>query len=138
MQKRNVKRITALFIAMIVFLVSIPIDAHATNAAKTIPTLTGNQGQDAVRIAASQIGYNAGTNKDNIYAKELGGINNANWCAYFVTWCAKKAGLASSAYPTSSDFGSVTRIFKWFKDRGRWHRKNSTYWTYNGVAPLSA
>lgn len=133
MQKKKVNRIMILLMAIIVFIVYIPIDVYATNAAKTLPALTGNQGVDAVRIAASQIGYNAGTNKDNIYAKDLGGTNNADWCAYFVTWCAKKSGLASSNYPSSSDFGRVTRIFKWFKDRGRWHRKNGTSWTYNGL-----
>lgn len=138
MQRKNVNRIMVLFIAMIVFTVSIPIDVHATNAAKSLPALTGNQGQDAAQIAASQIGYSAGTNKDNIYAKELGGINYANWCAYFVTWCAKKAGLASTNYPSLSEFGSVTKIFKWFKERGRWHRKNGTSWNYNGITDNSS
>ena len=74
--------------------------------------LTGNQQIDMVNIAASQSGYRegnsssqlAGTTSGNKNYTEYGrwyGVINTEWCAMFVTWCARMAGIDSSIVPTA-------------------------------------
>lgn len=45
-----------------------------------------------LEIAQSQIGYKEGKNNDNKYGKYFG-FNNVAWCAQFVSYCLKKAGI---------------------------------------------
>lgn len=56
---------------------------------------TGNQAYDIVEVAKTQLGYTEGSSKDNKYGATFG-VNNADWCAFFVSWCAKEAGISTS------------------------------------------
>lgn len=136
--KKHVKRLFLLGL-MGMMLVSAPVQAYATTAAKPTPSLTGNQREDVVRIADSQYGYTEGSNNDNIYAKEIGGANNQSWCAYFVTWCMRKAGVAGSGYPSNA-IGSCSLIVNWYKQKGQWHRTHGSTWknTSRGVTDNTA
>ena len=78
-------------------------------------SLTGNGATDIVNIAISQIGYKSGSsNSDlsgstsstsNVKYSEYGrvmGSNPNDWCAYFVSWCARRAGISKSILPNFS------------------------------------
>lgn len=69
--------------------------------------LGGNQADNIVAIAESQLGYKAGLEGD--YSGEHGNkehkkyteysratnIDGLNWCGAFVSWCARKAGIST-------------------------------------------
>ena len=75
--------------------------------------LTGNQAEDIVNIALSQLGYHNGSSTndlggDNMYSfgnyTEYGrfyGLYDA-WCAMFVSWCARQAGIKRSIIKNST------------------------------------
>ena len=70
--------------------------------------LTGNQGEDIIRIAMSQLGYHEGNHEDQLDGSNTSGNSNYSeagywfgtdvkgesgfyydWCAMFVSWCAR-------------------------------------------------
>lgn len=76
-----------------------------------------------------------------------GGDNNkynnysgADWCAYFVVWCAEQAGVPNSVIPRNYLCYSIK---SWYKSRGLWHSYKYTpkpgdlifYSTYSGGSP---
>ena len=56
---------------------------------------TGDQAKDIVEVAKTQIGYTEGSNNYNKYGASFN-HNNVAWCAFFVSWCAKEAGISNS------------------------------------------
>ena len=67
--------------------------------------LTGEWRIDLVNVALSQVGYHEGDSKDDYaggnfsggsnfveYGSVYGGID-AEWCAMFISWCARQAGI---------------------------------------------
>ncbi|MFR1637989.1 MAG: CHAP domain-containing protein [Eggerthellaceae bacterium] len=72
---------------------------------------TGSQAPAGiVEIASSQLG--------NVGGRCTGhgtGSSRVEWCACFVSWCAKSAGIDSGAVPSSTALG-----VQWFKAAGRW------------------
>lgn len=77
-----------------------------------------------VNLAKKQVGYSAGSNKYNEYGKYFG-RNNVDWCAYFVAWCMKNAGVPGSIYNYNgsigrADFPNVIRS-------GKLHYRNTNY-----------
>ena len=75
---------------------------------------------DIVLVAQSQIGNVGGEPYWSWYGFE----NRVEWCACFVSWCAKQCGYIDSG--TIPKFSSCTEGSKWFKERGLWHDKNYT------------
>lgn len=87
-----------------------------------------------VSVAASQVGYhekkseynlydftaNSGSANYNKYARDLGVANGQAWCATFVWWCMKSAGVPYANYPSRT---TVTR--DWFIQRGQYHVRGS-------------
>ena len=79
-------------------------------------TLCGNQRQDIVNVARSQIGYHEGNNTSHLDGNYTSGSSNVteygywfgvveknttngfyyDWCAMFVSWCARQAGISTS------------------------------------------
>ncbi|MBQ3665118.1 MAG: peptidoglycan-binding protein [Lachnospiraceae bacterium] len=51
-----------------------------------------------VQVALEQVGYKEGNNNNNKYQQELGYGNNQAWCAYFVAWVMKSAGVPTDLY----------------------------------------
>ena len=95
-EMKTMKRILSLTLAFTVCLsmlltVNLPVMAAYENTHKN----TGNQAYDIVAVAQTQYGYRAGANKNNKYGAAFG-CNNVDWCAYFVSWCAKEAGISDS------------------------------------------
>lgn len=101
--------------------------------------LTGDMRVDIVNIAKSQIGYHEGdgetkydgmsTDADEDYneygywyynnvTKSFDELHNAPWCAMFVSWCARQAGISTdiiansiNAVPYNGDENKVGRHF---------------------------
>ncbi len=90
-----------------------------TPALKPVPAVK-NPGTVAamIAVASSQVGFREGGNNDNAFGRWYG-MNNAAWCAMFVSWAASVSGnskaIPKHAYtPTGAS---------WFKARGQWFTK---------------
>ncbi|MCR4758658.1 MAG: RICIN domain-containing protein, partial [Oscillospiraceae bacterium] len=71
---------------------------------------TGNQREDIVAVAETQIGYHEGANNETKYNHWFGAISNypANgygypWCHAFVSWCANQAGIPRDIVPYTAN-----------------------------------
>ncbi len=62
---------------------------------------TGNHRQDILGVARTQVGYTEGMDNANKYGAWYQ-LNNEPWCAIFVSWCARKAGIPTSVLRSSS------------------------------------
>ncbi len=79
---------------------------------------------EIIRIARTQIGYREGYsgghwNNRQKYSPAVPGLEwsqNQAWCATFVSWCARQAGV-TPLYPVTA---SVWTAMNWFKARGRY------------------
>ena len=100
------------------------------NAVKNV-VLTGNQRTDIVNVAKSQVGYregscdadlsgwNDGSHSYNNYCEYnywyWGGYHNGGsgypWCAVFVSWCARQAGIPTSVIKNSAGAGASSSYF---------------------------
>ena len=65
---------------------------------------------------------NAGGNNWTKYG-DLTGTNGQAWCAAFVSWCAKQAGLDASVVPRSA---LVATFRDFYKNKGRWSGRSAT------------
>lgn len=65
-----------------------------------IPSLSGIQADDIIAVALSQTGYTEDSS-GSVYGAEFGSPK-AEWCAYFISWCAKHAGIPTSIIPITS------------------------------------
>ncbi len=72
-------------------------------------TLSGNQIEDLIAVAESQLGYHEGNSTADLGGDNTNGSNNYTeygywcdgnakhqWCAAFVVWCARQAGISRS------------------------------------------
>ncbi len=96
-------------ILVIGIILTTPSIAWAYRPAYTLPTLTGNQAEDIVAIAKSQVGYSETSDGGTVYGawwgKEtnLGDYTTVSWCAVFANWCANQAGFGmNEAYDRNS------------------------------------
>lgn len=140
--KRNVKRIVSLLLALCMCLAMLPqlepkVNAVTPNYAvssayKASPyysalldvELTGNQREDIINVALSQVGYREGNYSGDTGGENDGYYNNytesnywyhnnvstdmpvggsyAPWCATFVSWCAEMANIPTSVLGRST------------------------------------
>ena len=100
--------------------------------------LTGNQITDLIAVAASQIGYHESNSKSDLsgtassscnknYTEygNFAGANGAAWCASFVSWCFREAGIPTSIMPTSTGVGGLRRSV--YNNGATWHSVDSGY-----------
>jgi len=71
---------------------------------------TGNQRNDIVQVAKTQLGYIEGYNNDTKYGTWYGKPNQP-WCAMFVSWCARQANIPTSVLKNSACAGSGANYF---------------------------
>ena len=64
-------------------------------------TNTGNQRNDIIGVAKTQLGYREGNNNDTKYGTWYG-LPNQPWCAMFISWCARQAGIPTSVLKNSA------------------------------------
>jgi len=106
-----------------------------------------------ISVAEAEVGYleknsnsmlhdktaNAGAKNYTKYGAWYG-LNPAEWCAMFVSWCADSAGVGPDVIPRhASCSDGITK----FKRLGRWHVRSGyepkagdiVYFTKNGVSP---
>ena len=116
--------------ALLVCAMIVPMFATTSSAAyENTYTNTGNQIEDIIGVAMTQVGYKEGNSSSQLSGTTAGsgnytkygawyGINPGAWCAMFVSWCANQAGISTSVIPkhASCDIG-----MSWFKNNGRWY-----------------
>ncbi len=120
------KRVFALLLCVMTFVTALPLTSFA--AYENTHTNTGNQIEDLISVATTQIGYTEGNTSSQTGGTSGGsgnytkygkwyGINPGAWCAMFVSWCANQAGISSSIVPkhASCDIG-----MQWFQNNGKW------------------
>jgi uncharacterized repeat protein (TIGR02543 family) len=69
---------------------------------------TGNQRQDILAVALTQMGYTEGPNNDTKYGA-WGNFPNQPWCANFISWCARQAEISQEIL-TQSPVASPKRF----------------------------
>jgi len=73
----------------------------------------------ATAKAEVQAGYREGANNDTKFGKWYG-MNNQPWCAMYVSWCFKEAGLLNIiAAQSKKGFASCDIGLKWFAKKGQ-------------------
>jgi len=70
-----------------------------------------------VQLAASQIGYREGADNDTAFGVWYP-MNHQPWCAMFVSWAARQAGIASDVVPKHAYTPAGA---DWFRVRGQLH-----------------
>ena len=89
MERKNYKRMMSLLLAVVMLGTLCPdLPMRKVLAAS---------GEGVARVAEGEVGYMAVNYYDNKYGAEFG-HNYTNWCAYFVAWCMKSAGVPSNVY----------------------------------------
>ena len=83
------------------FTAILPIFPRASADFENTHTNTGNQIEDLIAVAMTQVGYTEGENNDTKYCDWMGYPNQA-WCAMFITWCADQAELPPSVMDPSA------------------------------------
>lgn len=84
-------------------------------------TLTGDQAQDIVNVALSQIGYHEGSGSGDLSGGSSSGGNyteygrwfgqQGSWCAIFVSWCANQADVPTSVVKKNAIAGGSSCNF---------------------------
>ena len=92
---------------------------------------------DIVQVANTEFlnGYVAGANKNNKYGAYFG-HNNCDWCAYFVSWCARMAGVSENVIKTNGWAGDLGSFGAPSYLRGQVNPQpgDIVYYNFNGIA----
>ena len=107
----------------------VTISAYNTNDSSIIGSITlevyGIPNVDyigrIIKIAEAEIGFVEGPDNDTKYGAWYG-LNNAAWCAMFVSWCANQAGIGTDIIPK---YASVSIGMEWFVERGLFQYKEN-------------
>lgn len=120
------------FIASILFICILVMSMTFTGFAAYENThkKTGNQVDDLIAVAQTQLGYREGATANDMsgntsfrgdgnYTKYGAwyGINPGGWCSMFVSWCANQAGIPTSIIPKHAD---VNVAMSFYKNNGLW------------------
>ena len=89
---KRTQKIVSSLLALLLIQSILPMGLGVQAAYENNHINTGDQRLDIVAVAQTQYGYPEGSNKDNKYGAEFDG-NHLNWCAFFVSWCAKQADI---------------------------------------------
>lgn len=110
-------RAAVICMAVMLLATSLPLVSFA--AYENTHVNTGNQAADLVAVAKTQVGYVEGTNNYNKYAESYGNANQP-WCGYFISWCARQAGIPKAVIP---DAGLASAFY----GIGTYHSRTSGY-----------
>ena len=114
--KKMFKNFFSLIMAIVVFATIIPQLDVVVSAAGISATYkntyknTGNHRVDIIGVAKTQIGYREGSNNDTKYGTWYG-LPNQPWCAMFISWCARQAGIPTSVLKNSARAGCGKNYF---------------------------
>lgn len=88
------RRFATIFLLLAVLLgVFLPLTPTASAAFENTYVNTGNQAEDLIGVAMTQVGYTEGPNNDTKYGDWIG-FPNSPWCASFISWCAEQADIS--------------------------------------------
>lgn len=73
----------------------------ASAAFENTYVVTGNQAEDLIGVAMTQVGYNEGPDNDTKYGDWMN-IPNQAWCAIFISWCADQADIPTTVIQPSA------------------------------------
>lgn len=91
-----------LVLALMLPLATMPVSAEEiNNAYPNTHVNTGNQRQDLIGVAMSQLGYTELYENDTKYG-DWYGFPRQPWCAMFISWCAEQAGIPTSILKKSA------------------------------------
>ena len=93
----------SILLVVVVLGTMVPTEMISVNAASYANTYsnTGKHRADIIGVAKTQIGYREGSNNDTKYG-DWYGLPNQPWCAMFVSWCARQAGIPKSVLKNSA------------------------------------
>ncbi|MCD7830014.1 MAG: DUF2272 domain-containing protein [Clostridiales bacterium] len=91
--------------------------------------LTGGKRSNIVSIALSQLGYHESSSTSKLSGSSSGsgncteygryyGMTRGAWCAMFVSWCAREAGVSTSVIPK---YAAVRSYHSYYKKKGRFY-----------------
>ena len=132
----NTKRLLAIVVCVMMILPCLPLGISA--AYENTHVNTGNQIEDLIAVATSQIGYTEGNSTSQMGGTSGGsgnytkygkwyGINPGAWCAMFVSWCANQAGIPKT---TITSHASCDIGMQWFQKNGYWQWSPACGGTY--------
>lgn len=131
------KRIISVILSVIVMTVALNYPLTVFAAYENTHSNTGNQAEDLVAVAKTQIGYMEGNlegtisgsnnyTKYNVWNGTISGYGSNGygyaWCHSFVSWCANQAGIGTDIIPKTAGT-STGKSF--FTSRSLW--QNSAY-----------
>ena len=96
---KKLKHILSALLVAIMLVGTIPLSASA--AYENTYTNTGNQRDDIIGVAKTQLGYTEGANNATKYGTWYG-LPNQPWCAMFISWCARQAGISKDILQNSA------------------------------------
>ncbi len=91
---------------------------------------TGNEKEDLIAVAQTQIGYKVDSQGRTKYGAWYGEsihadavyFSKASWCAMFISWCADQAGIPESSFRYHS---YTPTMRQWYINQGRWFDKGA-------------
>ena len=104
-------------------------------SAYTIPTLSGTNAEKMLQVVSSQIGYTENGTNMTVYGAYTG-KNGQPWCASFISWAAKQAGL-TSAFTTTGTVASPYNLLKsgytvaYYNEYPNWRSRAGNTFLYN-------
>lgn len=84
---------TIIVLLAVVLGIFLPLSPSASAAFENTYVNTGNQAEDLIGVAMTQVGYTEGPDNDTKYGDWLG-FPNLPWCASFISWCAYQADIS--------------------------------------------
>ena len=119
MSKSYFKKTFVLFISFVMLMTVLPDILIKVNAAYDNTHInTGNQREDIVKVAETQIGYHEGENNDTKYNRWNGKISGYPvngygypWCHCFVSWCANQANISTNIIPRTAGTSTGKSFF---------------------------
>ena len=127
--KSKDKRVISILFAL-TFIASLVLNAYAY--ADTHPNThqnTGNNLEDLISVARTQVGYTELDKTTGLPIEPNGaagytkygdsfGDPTGEWCAYFLSWCAREADISTSVIPHLPNCSSFVN---WFKANSEFH-----------------
>ena len=123
------KKIIVLLVTIMLVLQMIPMAlSEGYDMPFPIPALTGNQQEDFIAVAKSQLGYHEAPDGSTYFAAWFNPLKpTAQWCSEFVAWCAATAGIPTSIIPKGSVCNDYMAFFL---------SQNRYYHLYEGIHGL--
>ena len=88
------RRILCFLLALVLTIGLLPMSVEAADSHPNTHVSTGNNRYDIIGVARSQVGYMETGNNNTKYGSWYG-LNYNPWCAMFVSWCARSAGVST-------------------------------------------